>query len=393
MTKAQSTNTSSATTIGNFGYRSDGWKQAVNINPTINLNPISQLIDRYTAEYAIKFSDPKPPKDQVLGWIRKDPQKVAVAKAQTADFKKVMAASLRVVECPVHDGRSPEVSQEVSLETTGFDFQRHDSKVDDWDNDKQVREVYYPEIAQYVQNLTGATFAFCNDHSLRSTKDAAIKTEGENKNFVEAQGANGGLTNGDVFGLSMKNPVPIVHNDFAQDYDEYLAYALDSNDPDHDHAVARLATYGLLGQLKAAGITGADLAGPNAKYRVMVVNAWRNCSDYALETMPLAVCDRRTVAMSGELVDHTNLVSGGTSSQPYRTLKTRSSEYTTEHKWYWYPAMRNDEVLLFKTYDTGADEVPLHCAFQPKGSTPVLGRHSCETRVLCLMPKTPSVNK
>jgi len=56
-----------------------------------------------------------------------------------------------------------------------------------------------------------------------------------------------------------------------------------------------MATFGLLGQLKAAGVTGEDL---RTKYDIKVVNAWRNCSEQPLETMPLAMCDNRTAGQA-----------------------------------------------------------------------------------------------
>merc|ERR1712100_853999 len=121
-----------------------------------------------------------------------------------------------------------------------------------------------------------------------------------------------------------------VHNDFTCSYSESLARALELDDPSE----ARMATFGLLGQLKAAGVTGADL---RTKYEVKVMGAWRNCSEHPLETMPLAMCDRRTVG-TDELVDAEANIKGG-------VLSTVSAMPNDAHRWYWYPAMTNEEVF------------------------------------------------
>ena len=68
------------------------------------------------------------------------------------------------------------------------------------------------------------------------------------------------------------------------------------------------------------------------------------------------------------------------------TVEICQSSHSDLHKWYFYPEMNRDEVLMFKTYDS--EEKPfiptLHSAFDhpdtPEGASP---RESIEVRAVC----------
>merc|ERR1712072_882516 len=253
--------------------------------------------ERQEASLEYQQLDVKHQRECVLDWIRSDPSKMTKELQSFSFYLKSMRGYRQIVETEFANGRA---LQSSGLDSTGFALHTHHSSVSDWNDDAEVQRTYYSEIALYVQKLTGADFVFCNDHSIRQTEDtsAAGQKDEESKK--------------DPLGMSMKNPLPVVHNDFTCSYSESLARALELDDPSE----ARMATFGLLGQLKAAGVTGAD-------------------------------------------------------------LRTK------------YPAMTNEEVLLFKTYDSAdpSSRGQLHAAFQPHGPKPVHGRFSCEARVLCLVSR------
>lgn len=365
--------TDSTTTVtGNLKYRRTGYDQAVRDKPDIPINPVAAMVAEFIADYERRHGsdqqyqqlDAKAQKERVFDWVRNDPEKMQPVITAFAEFRKRVNGWTHMVTTEFSDGRALEGA---GLDTTGFTLLPHRTNVVDWNDENEVQQTYYPDITQYVQKLTGADLAFCNDHSIRQTEDIDKK---DDKIATEDPQM-------DPLGLSMKNPLPVVHNDFTPTYAESLARALELDDPSE----ARMATFGLLGHLKAAGVTGEDL---RTKYDVKVVNAWRNCSEHPLETMPLAMCDRRTVGHQGELVDHVLNIKGG-------VLPTVTSMHSDsdKHKWYWYPDMTNEEVLLFKTYDSAesSSRGQLHSAFQPHGSKPVRGRFSCEARVLCLFSR------
>ena len=53
----------------------------------------------------------------------------------------------------------------VSLDTTGFQFYKHTSKLTTFDNDEEIRRVYYPECTELIKKLTGASRVKVFDHS------------------------------------------------------------------------------------------------------------------------------------------------------------------------------------------------------------------------------------
>ena len=53
----------------------------------------------------------------------------------------------------------------VSLDTTGFQFYKHTSKLTTFDNDEEIRRVYFPESIELIKKLTGDSRVKIFDHS------------------------------------------------------------------------------------------------------------------------------------------------------------------------------------------------------------------------------------
>jgi hypothetical protein len=124
-----------------------------------------------------------------------------------------------------------------------------------------------------------------------------------------------------------------------------------------------------------------DLLGDEAdellKKRFAVINVWRPIRGPVLDA-PLAITDASSIA-EGDLVP-TDLV------YPDRTGEIYYVKFNPDHKWFYAPAMRNDEVLLIKCYDSiddGRARFVPHSAFvdptTPAGAPP---RESIELRTL-----------
>jgi hypothetical protein len=117
--------------------------------------------------------------------------------------------------------------------------------------------------------------------------------------------------------------------------------------------------------------------------RIVVYNLWRRFDKDGVDT-PFAVCDKRSVSEK-ELIP-TDLFNYLPDQPNALTVEICQSSHSDEHKWYFYPKMTKEEVLMFKTYDS--DEQPfiptLHSAFDypdtPQGVTP---RESIEVRAVC----------
>ncbi|KAI9012430.1 hypothetical protein DFJ74DRAFT_645534 [Hyaloraphidium curvatum] len=74
----------------------------------------------------------------------------------------------------VHDARPALAS--LSLESHGFTYLRHASRVKDWDSEEEIRKVCYPEAVEVALRATGAKAAVVFDHTLRrsSARDGAF---------------------------------------------------------------------------------------------------------------------------------------------------------------------------------------------------------------------------
>jgi hypothetical protein len=67
------------------------------------------------------------------------------------------------VNVQVEDLRGSEDS--ASLDTTGFQFGVAKSKVQDFRNEQEIRDVYYPESIELIKKVTGAAKVVVFDHS------------------------------------------------------------------------------------------------------------------------------------------------------------------------------------------------------------------------------------
>jgi hypothetical protein len=218
------------------------------------------------------------------------------------------------------------VASTLSLEHEGFQLLTAPTSVENFDDDAVIRTRYYAETISLLEELTGASRVVVFDHTIR-------------RRVPGATDRSTGIP---------RQPVPRVHNDYTE---------------------------------KSGPQRVRDLLGDEAdellQKRFAVINVWRPIRG-PVQDSPLAVSDARSVA-EGDLVA-TDLI------YPDRTGEIYYVKYNPEHKWFYAPAMRSDEVMLIKCYDSIADGrarfVP-HSAFidptTPSGASP---RESIELRTL-----------
>lgn len=115
-----------------------------------------------------------------------------------------------------------------------------------------------------------------------------------------------------------------------------------------------------------------DEAGRRLNRRFAEFNVWRPIKGPVL-SMPLAVCDARTI-------ERQDLVAAELKHEVFMLA------HSERHRWFYFPAMRTDEVLLIKCYDSAEDgraRVTAHGAFtDPTASPAAPARESIEVRVL-----------
>jgi len=233
-------------------------------------------------------------------------------------------AVYREHEVEIRDVRP--VAASLSLEQEGFQLLTAPTTVTDFDNEEAIRTRYYDEAILLLKEQTGASRVVVFDHTLRRRMPGAT----------------------DRAGGVPRQPVPRVHNDYT---------------------------------LKSGPQRVRDLLGDEAdellKKRFAVINVWRPIRGPVYDA-PLAVTDATSIA--AEDLVATDLV------YPDRTGEIYYVKFNPAHKWFYAPAMRSDEVLLIKCYDSVTDGrarfVP-HSAFvdptTPAGAPP---RESIELRTL-----------
>ncbi|HZT87226.1 MAG TPA: CmcJ/NvfI family oxidoreductase [Stellaceae bacterium] len=222
----------------------------------------------------------------------------------------------------VYDARA--LGNALSLDREGFVLLRHRTAVRNFYDDAEVASVYYPETERLMQEATGAARVVAFDHITRNAAMAAIK------------------------GSGVKQPATRVHNDYTA---------------------------------KSAPQRVRDLMGAEAedllRRRFAVINAWRPISGPLLAS-PLALCDASTLADE-------NLIASDL-RYPDRTGEIYAITYNPEQRWYYFPKMQPDEVVLIRCFDSalhGPARFSAHGAFDDPQTPPdAPPRESIEVRTL-----------
>ena len=217
------------------------------------------------------------------------------------------------------------LAAQLSLDVEGFCLRSHRTAVRDFLDEVEVATVYYPGIADLAKSVTGASYVWVFDHTLRASTP-------ENEGYG-----------------AIRTPVRIAHCDYTI-------------------ASGPQRVRDLLPPDEAAGVLARRFA---------IVNVWQPLKGPVQEA-PLAVCDARTVAPQ-ELI-------GTDMKYRDRTGETYALAFGEAHRWSYVPRMRADEVLLMKTYDSatnGRARFTPHSAFDDPTMPPdAPRRESIETRML-----------
>ena len=224
----------------------------------------------------------------------------------------------------IHNARPLAEAGEISLHRNGFQLVSHRSALNDFSDDSLIRLVYRPEAEALLRGITGAEKVVVFDHTLRDS-------------------ANGSRAN-----ASLREPVRRVHND---------------------------QTF-ISGPRRVRDHLDAEEAERRLQHRFAIINLWRPLG--VVEQFPLALCDARSIAPD-DLVP-TDLVYRDKTGETYSFLAN------PQHRWYYFPRLRPDEVLLLKIYDSledGTARLTAHTAFEDPGSpSNAAARRSIELRAL-----------
>ena len=225
----------------------------------------------------------------------------------------------------VHDARRAPGKTELDRE--GFVLVEQPSAVEDFYDDEALRAVYHGELAALIRTLTGARRVEVFDDTRRS---ASIETQRER---------------------GIREPANIVHNDYTA-----------ASGP------RRLADFFADAPEEAEALR---------QRRFAIINAWRPINGPVYD-QPLVLCDATSIA-DGDLVAMERRAEE-------RIGELQVALYNPGQRWYYFPRMRPQEVLLFKTYDSAEDgraRFTPHSSFSDPGApADAPPRESLESRCL-----------
>ena len=227
----------------------------------------------------------------------------------------------------IEDARA--MAGQLDLDRQGFALKCHPTAVRDFYDDDEVCRVYYPEMEAFIRSITGAGKVIVFDHTLR------VDDEDEQAR------------------RKVRAPVKGVHNDFT----------------------TRSAPR------RVRDLLPADEAEARLKKRFGSINVWRPIRG-PVETKPLVICEYRSI-------DDQDLVAAERHYPDGRIGGIYYLVHNPKQRWYYFPRMERDEVVLLKCFDSSTDGTArwtAHGSFDdPNSPTDATPRESIEIRTLLFL--------
>ncbi|KAF2649755.1 hypothetical protein K491DRAFT_697851 [Lophiostoma macrostomum CBS 122681] len=221
-------------------------------------------------------------------------------------------------------------AQDLTLDTNGFSVHSLKTSHTDWEDESSVKSSFYPEVVDFLKQTTGATRVLVFDHTIRTEANSKKKLTDENN-------------------TSQRSPVMLVHCDYT-------------------------AKSGPLRVKQLLGSEADDLL----SRRVSFVNVWKPINR-VVEERPLAMCDVKSCKDE----DFFKLIL----RYRDRTGENYVMKHSKEHKWWYFPKMTPEQVVLLKTFDSAGDGTARfvgHTAFvDPSSPEDAPMRESIEIRTIC----------
>ncbi len=229
---------------------------------------------------------------------------------------------------PIHNGRT--ILSELSLDEHGFELVRQETSVIDFYDREEVQRTYYPEIERLLKAATGASRVVIFDHQVRCLPMAQRGEKGA------------------------REYAKVVHNDYT---------AKSGPRRVRDHLPPAEAEDAL-------------------KHRFAEINVWRPIRG-PVESSPLALCDARSIAPEDFVPS--DLI------YPDKTGETYRFKHNPNHRWFYFPHMERNEVILLKCFDSAEDgraRFTAHSSFEDPTTSPgAAARESIEVRALIFWPE------
>ena len=284
-------------------------------------------MDRVSASHEASGNRPLNTVEASLNYITESSEKPVYYAVEPPPGTPRVTGTFVAQTVPIRNAR--EVVDDLSLDKQGFELTHQETAVQDFYDQDEVKRIYYPEVERLLKEATGAEKVAIFDHQVRNLP---LAQRGE-KNARE-------------YGKS-------VHND-------YTAKSGPRRVRDH---------------------LPADEADRRLKNRFAEINVWRPIRG-PIESTPLALCDAASIEAKDFVPS--DLIYRDKIGETYRFT------YNPNHRWFYFPHLERNEVILLKCYDSEEDgraRFTAHTAFEDPTSAPdAAPRESIEVRALLFWP-------
>jgi hypothetical protein len=212
---------------------------------------------------------------------------------------------------------------EFGMHASGVNLIEHQSAVENFQDKEQTDTTYAAEIDTLLKEVTGCYRTHIFDLTVRASDPGLREIK------------------------QVREPSLLVHNDYT----------------------SRSGFTCLRESLK-------EEAEALEKGRFQIINVWRPLVN-PVESFPLAFCDKRSIDPD-DLID---TVRKGPTHEGEIILVVHNSS----QRWFYYPEMNSNELLLFKTFDSnggGGEPCSFHSAIELPNSEHTPPRESVEIRAL-----------
>jgi hypothetical protein len=238
-----------------------------------------------------------------------------------------------VHEVAIRDARP--IASELSLDRERFELVEHESVCIDLRDPDELRDRYFEEMVPYIQRRFNADWVI-------PYRNGLIHRRAEGK--AVPPGGWRGVT-------GPRGPAGFAHIDYAPE----------------------------AGPMKAAAINQTQGIPIRPYSRLIIVQTWRALSPPP-QDFPLAFCDAATVART-DLSFAEYVVSN--TGQPDSAHRDCIVRFNPAQRWYYFPRMVANDLVLFTAYDSEAHYGPMsaHSAFDDRNTFPdAKPRESIEAR-------------
>ncbi|EXJ92459.1 hypothetical protein A1O3_01010 [Capronia epimyces CBS 606.96] len=256
------------------------------------------------------------------------------------------------------------IHSEFTLDKAGFELVHFPTKVKDFGNEEEIKQVYYPEITELVKRVTGGDHIHILSHMTRNATTAQALGDAANK--------------ADTDFVTIVNPARFVHVDQSYRGAEQILY-LNLPEEEADRLVKKRWAIVNVWQPFNKPVTRDPLAFCDYRsldekdFRTVVANLPPpGAGDYANVSKNMAHKPRYEYSLNGEKAPR---------------YEVTNLAYNPDQKWYYISDQKPEEAWVFKIFDSKMDgraKCAVHSSF-PLPDQPDEGEARTSVEIRCFV--------